>query len=145
MGFYLLPSFPFWAIAIGVLFYPFRKYLMLRKALIISLLSFSLLVFSISWMIYNFDRPVKDEEIVSDVLQFKQFIPEGKDIGIMPEFYEGWKMYGYFYRYNNNSLYSIGHAVYEFQVVDVKNPPKWDGAEIISEGKKYALLKCNIR
>lgn len=145
MGFYLLPSFPFWAMAFGALFYPFRKYLMLRRTLIISLLSFSLLIFSISWMIYNFDRPVKDEEIVSDVLQFKQIIPVGKSIGIMPELFEDWKTQGYFYRYNKSSLYSIGHAVYEFQVVDVKNPPNWDSAEIISQGKKYALLKCSIR
>lgn len=109
-GFYILPSFPFFALGIGILIYPIVNFLILR----IKTHSFSFKVFTsisllafclgLSLSISNVHAVSRDAALLHDIHSIGNYLDDGSTIGISKNLWTDWSLHGYFIRYKNISL-----------------------------------------
>jgi len=109
-GFYILPAFPFFALAFGLFLVPLVEYL-LDKADIHSLgfkifkwASYCIFFIGIISVAYFADSSGRDYKKLKDIHTICSVIPEGTVINILPEMWQDWGLHGYFGRYKNISL-----------------------------------------
>ena len=140
MGFYLLPSLPYWALGIaGTL----HKIEFLKKNIATRIkLYFSIIVFAgaVSMMIYNINRPIRDAVLIEDISKICTYLPSACKAGLDPTLNENWQLQGYFAREKQISLYPIGHAKYKYNVGRLSY--KLDSCETIYKGKELQLCRC---
>jgi 4-amino-4-deoxy-L-arabinose transferase-like glycosyltransferase len=109
-GFYIIPAFPFFAIAFGILVYPFIESLMhllnykSKGFQLFKWMGSGLFVLGIFLSIYSSDMYSRDKNKIKDVYSLITQIPEDETININPGMYDDWGLHAYFGRFKNISL-----------------------------------------
>jgi len=109
-GFYILSTFPFFAISFGLLVSPFLSILIdnidqhSKKSRYFEILSISLLLISISISIVQFNRIGRDKAKIEMIFDFIKILPRNSTINIDSNLWSDWGLHGYFGRYANISL-----------------------------------------
>ncbi len=143
MGFYILPSLPFWALFISsylkVIEIGTSKYFEnILKWSYLPIIGISFLL-----MILNFDKIVKDEELLTDVFEICKEVERNSDIGMDPELSKNWQLQGYLARYAQLNLQSIGHPYYKYQISE-KDDFGMKNMELIYKGAKLSFWKSRL-
>lgn len=140
MGFYILPSLPFWALGFSALLQGINlsKIVISKNVLILS----SVLLFTISIlsMLYNFGQPIRDLVLLNDIEKISTILPKKSKAGLDPKLSEHWKVQGYFAREKSISFYPIGHAKYKYNIGTLEY--SLPGCEIVYKGKELQLCQC---
>jgi 4-amino-4-deoxy-L-arabinose transferase-like glycosyltransferase len=104
---YLLPSLPFYVMALSYFFLPTLKDLLLNKRLLVrkylKIVQLSFLVLLVAYTIFSFQRYDRDENLIEDVKTLTQIIPEGSIISTQGHC-DDWVLIAYLSRYGNISL-----------------------------------------
>lgn len=109
-GFYLLPSLPFFAIALGMLLIkPIKDYLLFLESkkthrLILNIFGISLLCLSLTLSIINIGGTSRDTDMLHDVYILGENIPANTTVSIPEELFSQWNLQMYMIRYFNISL-----------------------------------------
>lgn len=109
-GFYIVPTYPFFAIATSIFIYPFIDYLVIRlnfksKAFrVFKWISYGLFVAGIVLSLCFCNRYSRDKDKIRDVYSILPEIPQGSIINISPEIFDDWNLHAYFARFKNISL-----------------------------------------
>ena len=103
MGFYLLPSTPFWALATASLFHQNIKQLLAKQYLAIKKLSTIVTLFlfrtTLSLSIFNYRSGyARDKALLLAIDNIIEKVPERQQLDMSYSLYEEWILYGYFYR-----------------------------------------------
>lgn len=130
-GFYLVPSFPFYALALALLCAPAVARLLLVLAQKRSLLrSFSigsglLLLLSLIIVLLSRNQFYRDQELIEDALQISKVVPAGATMGLPVLEYDEYDftMPGYLMRYNRQSLDPYQHYTYFLAEQEGQAPP----------------------
>lgn len=105
-SFYLVPSFPYYAIAIGLLGYPFFAALTTNnniKTSTIRIINVVLVVITLGAAAYigtRYGKIGRDEELVSDMKTLLQYVPLGERVGVCREMDYDFAFLSYLQRYN---------------------------------------------
>lgn len=143
MGFYLFPSFPFWAIGFALLFKPLLETIRIKTTKFAFLLPLLMFFTALTWMLFNNNSAVRDRLLIEDIRKMCQLIPLGSEIGNDPELGENWQMHGYFARYGKLSLHSIGHPAYKFHIAESKKVHPSIGCRVLFKGLSgIGLYEC---
>ena len=150
-NFYVLPSIPFFSIGLALIIsnqisdlinkINFRN----TKFKIFIIISFLLLIISISIIPRYINTVGRDKETISDIKQFLEIIPTNTIIGISPEIRTNWSVQAYFYRYSYVSLDAYKNKSHKYLLLTKNKTAKnFDNfKEIKLETNKYILLKKN--
>ena len=109
-GFYILTTFPFFAIGISALLYPLADSLFgnlnyrSKGFFIIKWIGYSLLLSGILLSLYFYDQVGRDKDRIHDTHLILAEVPGGSIINIYPEMWGDLPLHAYFARYNNVSL-----------------------------------------
>jgi predicted ferric reductase len=109
-GFYIIPAYPFFAIAFGILIYPILESLLhllnykSKGFQIFKYLGIGLFVLGIFLSIYSSDMYSRDKNKIKDVYSLITQIPEDATININQGMYDDWGLHAYFGRFKNISL-----------------------------------------
>lgn len=109
-GFYILPVYPFFAMAASILLYPFTEPLLsginyksqgFKIFKMTGILVFSAGIFLSILFSGGYSR---DEEKLKDTSLILPYLPAGSVVNIVPQMYEDWSLHGYFERFKHISL-----------------------------------------
>lgn len=109
-GFYILATFPLFAIAFAILLYPLievkLKTINFRSNgfLIFKYLAIGTFFIGIILSVYFSNHIGRDRKKIKDVYTILSVLPEGGIININPNMWKDWSLHGYFARYKNVSL-----------------------------------------
>jgi len=107
---YNLPVYPFLAIALALISLPVIEFLWKsinfngRGYKIFKYGAYLLFILGLILSLVQKDRIGRNREILLDVYSIIKIIPSGQVIGICPELWDDWELYGYLHRYANISL-----------------------------------------
>lgn len=112
-GFYMLPAFPFFALAFGLLIYPLlekdtgnlpSKLFIIRYSGILSFV-FLLIAFSVT---FSFKNSIgRDKEMLEDVYSISSVVTNDEIIDIPKNLGQNWPLHAYFARYSDISLADV--------------------------------------
>lgn len=148
-GFYILATFPFFAMAISLFisrvvfkwyndidqnskgFDRFRK------------LSIGLLVLAVFLAFLQTNRIGRDKQMLSDIYAIKEVVPENSMISIQADLGFNWSLYGYFHRYANISLETLQQNQNEFYLSNKVDslPPNPNYMHVQMELNKFRLYR----
>jgi 4-amino-4-deoxy-L-arabinose transferase-like glycosyltransferase len=140
MGFYILPSVPFWALGFAAMV---QKLEILKRNIAPRLklyLSAIVLILAVFLMLYNRNNAVRDAALIEDISKICTYVPKSSKVGLDPKLVEHWQLQGYFAREKKVSFYPIGHPKYRYNVGGMGY--KLDGCEILYKGKELQLCRC---
>jgi 4-amino-4-deoxy-L-arabinose transferase-like glycosyltransferase len=109
-GFYILPTYPFFAIGFGILMHPLLNSIFInmnyrsKGFLFFKWIGYGIFFIGIILSIYFSDRYSRDMNKIKDTYSILPEIPEGSIINITPDMFEDWSLHGYFGRFKNISL-----------------------------------------
>lgn len=109
-GFYIIPVYPFFALAAGTVLLPYVNSLVGRinfesKAFLsFRLLSYGLFALGIFLSVKSSVGFSRDENKITDTKTIIKEIPEAAIINILPDMYEDWGLHSYYARFKNISL-----------------------------------------
>lgn len=109
-GFYILPVYPFFAIATALLLYPYIDHLLSKinyKSKGYKIFTFiGIIVFSVGiFLSVIFSGGYsRDREKLKDTWSVLPYLPSGSIVNISPQMYEDWSLHGYFERFKHVSL-----------------------------------------
>ena len=109
-GFYILSTYPLFAIAFSLLIAPKLSFLVEKiniksiKYKIFTIAIFIAFGFSIVFAYIQTKNVSRDKDIISDIYTLKSVVPDNSTISISPNLYKNWALHGYFYRYSNINL-----------------------------------------
>jgi len=109
-GFYILPTYPFFSIAAGILMYPYFSSVLIKidykskGFLLFKWIGYGLFTLGIIMSISYSDHFSRDKNLIKDTYAICDSIPRGTTININPDMYEEWSLHGYFARFKNISL-----------------------------------------
>jgi hypothetical protein len=109
-GFYIVPTYPFFAIGISILLYHSIDALFInlnyksKGFLFFKLIAYGLFFTGVFLSIYFSDHFSRDKNKIKDSYAIFQEIPQGSVININPEMYKDWSLHAYFSRFKNISL-----------------------------------------
>ena len=109
-GYYIVPAYPFLAIALALLFQPFIKQLLekinvlSRGFLVFKIVSCSVLIVVIAFSISQKGKISRDKKDLQLVFECGKHIPSNTTISIDQETYFEWGLHAYFARYKGISL-----------------------------------------
>jgi hypothetical protein len=109
-GFYILATFPFFAIGFGMLFFPFANALLekihypSRRFSVFGGLSYFVFLAGLFLVIYFSGTPGRDQNKIDDTHRVLSLLPEGSIINIHPELWHDWSLQAYYARNKNVSL-----------------------------------------
>lgn len=119
-GFYMLPAFPFFAVAFGLLAYPLlentkpkleKKSFLYQNSGLFSLLLL-LIVFSVT---FSFKNSIgRDKEMLEDVYSIRSVVSSDEIIDIPKNLAQNWPLHAYFARYSNISLDDVSTQAHQF-------------------------------
>jgi 4-amino-4-deoxy-L-arabinose transferase-like glycosyltransferase len=110
-GFYLVPSFPYFAIGFSILITPIVLYFneevvaKIRKIEVLRILSIVLIVFAIGFSLLQKGKTYRDKDMLFDVNAIGNAIPKNSAITINQDIANTYILECYFIRYYNISLY----------------------------------------
>jgi len=128
-GFYILPSFPIFALGIGILIYPVVNFLILqikthslsfKVFTIFSLLTFIMGLFLSMSNVHTVSR---DVEMLHDIHIIGNYLDDGSTIGISKNLWTDWNLHGYFSRYKSISLDSSTGQLTTYLLTEKNNMP----------------------
>ncbi|MCT4582810.1 MAG: glycosyltransferase family 39 protein [Flavobacteriales bacterium] len=108
--FYIVSTYPFFALALGLLLVPFWKKgveqleLNTKRYKGVKLISLFLLFVSLIITAFQFNRVGRDQEMIEDIQKISEVIPPKSIITIPPSLSQDWSLRGYFARYHSVSL-----------------------------------------
>jgi len=139
MGFYILQSYPFFAIAFGSVVAPIiYKYLnKMENLLVIKIFAFIVVISFFVVIYFNLGKYSRDESKIKDVKKLSQIIPKNTIVSSNNFFYNDWGFISYLYRYNFISIDRI-NTKHEYYIAS-KNKPFTGG-----DYKKIDLIFNNI-
>lgn len=107
-GFYMIPAFPFFALALALIIKPLletqKRSNLLKYSGIISLVILSIALFVSSSSMGKIGR---DKELLEDVYAISKVVPHASKISISKNLAQNWSLHAYFSRYSNISLDDI--------------------------------------
>jgi 4-amino-4-deoxy-L-arabinose transferase-like glycosyltransferase len=113
-GFYILATYPFFAIALGALLEPLISYLRanIKGSLMLNLAGYVVFFVGVCLCFYFSTTMGRDENKIKDTYQILKVVPKRSLISIPPTMYEDWGLHGYYARYGAVSLDSSGKRDY---------------------------------
>ncbi|MGB0175954.1 MAG: ArnT family glycosyltransferase [Owenweeksia sp.] len=145
-GYYIVPVFPFFAIAMGLLIEPllrtFFSNLKKNQLTILHLVSALLVIAALVIGFTQSKRIGRDQDKLSACLKTIELTGKNRHINVVPEFYEESSYHGYFARYGNVSLFKRDSKQNNYYLTPKQqgNPPGCNSMDIGSE--KYSLFFC---
>jgi 4-amino-4-deoxy-L-arabinose transferase-like glycosyltransferase len=109
-GFYIVPSYPFFAIAAAVFIYPFVDSLIIRMNsesqgfMFFKWIGYGLFITGIILSLSFSNKYSRDKNKITDTYLIMPEIPEGTVININPGMYDDWSLHAYYGRFKNISL-----------------------------------------
>jgi len=109
-GFYIVPTYPFFAIATAVFIYPFIDSFIIsinyksKGFVFFKWIAYGLFIAGIILSLASTNRFSRDKEIITDTFIILPEIPEGTVININPAMYDDWSLHAYYGRFKNISL-----------------------------------------
>ena len=109
-GFYIVPSYPFFAIATAVFIYPFIDSLIIRMNyeskgfMFFKWIGYGLIITGIILSLSSANKFSRDKDKITDTYLIMPEIPKGTVINIAPGMYEDWSLHAYYGRFKNISL-----------------------------------------
>jgi 4-amino-4-deoxy-L-arabinose transferase-like glycosyltransferase len=109
-GFYIVATYPFFAIATSIFIYPYIDYLAIKLSLkskafkVFKLASYGLFAAGIILSLCFSNRYSRDKDKIKEVYSILPEIPQGSIINISPEIFSDWSLHSYFARFKNISL-----------------------------------------
>jgi len=109
-GFYILATFPFFAIGIGVLIYSLIDFLInninyqSKGFLFFKWIAHGIFFIGIILPFYFSNHIGRDRNKIKDTYKILSVLPVGSIININPNMWQDWSLHGYFGRYKNVSL-----------------------------------------
>ena len=109
-GFYILPTYPLFAIGTAVLMYPKVDSLVVRinyeskRFLFFKCFAYGLFLIGILLSLYSSDQYSRDKNKIRDTYAILPELPKGSVININPEMFSDWSLQGYYARFKNISL-----------------------------------------
>lgn len=148
MGYYLVPSFPFFALAIGVFLAPAVNQFIIwidinKKGFKLFKTSvFVLFLASLFFSVISFGKTGRDKETLKDIYAVGKLIPAGETVTLQNDMCSEWGLIAYFSRYFNISL-DCGDERHTYQLVKkegaVKFPESYETVPL--ELNNFVLLK----
>lgn len=140
-AFYLIPSIPYFIIAISIIVVPYLKNILdtLSKSTFtwIKRGSISILVFTIAFSIFKFGKYSRDEEKLKDIYLISKYIPGGTIIYTTKEIWEDWGSVAYMSRIGYLSLDCDNEQ--EYFLIKINDKPEPDLTE------KYRKMDLNLK
>ncbi len=139
-GFYIIPVFPLFAIALGIIALPFIHRVFSENiishlgAKIIKATGLILLLAGISLSVKQYDRTGRDKKILSDIRTIIDVVPN-QTIGVSKKLYKNWSIHGYFSRFSTISLDTNLVMDYRYVIVE----PNYDNSQILD-----SYENCNL-
>ena len=144
--FYLTTSFPYFALAIGLIALPSVKGIIEKlKTKDVALINKSLLgliVIAIVLVSINAKNPKREHALIRDVGLISKEIPKRTTISIAPDLETRWSYHAYFMRYANISLDVDNKHEYFVSTVDGQAPIDSCYRKIDLPLEKFILYKC---
>ena len=109
-GFYIVATYPFFAIATSIFIYPYIDYMLIRlnfdsKAFkVFKWISYGLFTAGIILSLCFSNRYSRDKNKIKDVYTILSEIPQGSIINISPEIFDDWSLHAYYARFKDISL-----------------------------------------
>ena len=109
-GFYILATFPFFALAVGLLLIKRIDFLVSKinwngkGYKIFRVTSFGLLIVSCFLCFKHYGTIRRDKDMIHDVKILIEQLPHNQPINIQSSLFDNWALHGYFYRYADISL-----------------------------------------
>lgn len=109
-GFYILPTYPFFAIGAAIFIYPFTDSFLQKinfesKGFIFfKWFGYTLFAAGILLSLFYSDGYSRDKEKIRETYSVLDIVPGGVIINISPDMYEDWSLHAYFARFKNVSL-----------------------------------------
>lgn len=109
-GFYILSTYPFFAIALGALIEPLINRLCdnikcsQRGIFVLKFTGYVVFLAGIFCCLYFSTTVGRDENKIKDTYQILEIVPKGSIITILPTMYQDWTLHGYYARYGTVSL-----------------------------------------
>ncbi len=139
-GFYILATFPFFAIGMSIIIRPLIDYLFSsinyqsRGFLFFKWLAFGFFFIGIILSVYFSNHIGRDFNKITDIKKIIPALSEGDVINVYSNTWEDWSLHGYFARYKNVSLDSSNQGEREYLLIQ-----KNDYTESISQD--YQLIE----
>jgi len=147
--FYLVTSFPYFAIAFSIvvcngLFELVQRISVNSKGFkVFKVLSGALLITSIGYSVFMIGATGRDKEKLHDIYVMGKVIPEGITAGTFPETWDDWSLHNYLIRYYNISLDCDTGRKYTYFIVERNlqklRPAKFEKINLSTE--QYDLYK----
>ncbi len=146
--FYLVPSLPYYAIALSLIAVPalsiFIKKIDLKSNLYklwVGLTS-AFVVISLVVSCIGFGQAGRDKDKLHDVYAFGKMIPAGSDVNVSKDTWQDWSLHNYFVRSFNISL-DMDSAKHEYYILDRSNNESQPAIfkTLVAKGEKYELYK----
>ncbi len=141
-GFYIVPAFPFFSIALSAFIAP-RVYYLINKIsthtkgyTIFTAISYMLLAISIILATMQVNKIGRDKNKINDVYTIIKVIPDNSTLSVEPDLWTDWSLHGYFGRYANISLDDKDHYHKYFLI------KKNDGKKLL---RGYKKIPINLR
>jgi hypothetical protein len=109
-GFYIVPTYPFFAIAAALFIYPFIDSLIIsmnyesKGFIFFKWIVYALFITGIILSFSSTNKFSRDKDKITDTYIILPEIPEGTVININPGMYEDWSLHAYYGRFKNISL-----------------------------------------
>lgn len=149
LGFYIVPSLPYYAIGFSMLIaHIVSKYLDRINQFslgfrIFQYFGYSLIFLTILLSAINYGNYARDKVLIHDVILIGENIPEGSTITISKPLFQHWSLIGYFQRKFYINL-DRSRKLHEY-VLMKKNEPRLDGYIILEIGlKEFQLMKKHL-
>lgn len=123
-GFYIIATFPFFAIAIAVIILPLIEFLFSNEFYktkgfsFFKWISFVIFICGIALSVYFSNRVGRDKNKIQDMYIITEAIPAGTTINILPSMREDWSLHGYYSRHKHISLDTKLENEREFLLVE---------------------------
>lgn len=141
-GFYILPTYPFFAIGAGILMHPSLDSIFInmnyrsKGFLFFKWIGYGIFFIGIILSIYFSDRYSRDMIKIKDTYSILPEIPKGSIININPDMFEDWSLHGYFGRFKNISLDPDLNNSRQFLLITNENYSD-------TLGRNYNMVKLN--
>lgn len=144
--FYLATSFPYFALAIGLLVLPYveatMEKLKNKKFNILNYFLGGLIMVAIACVAFNAQNPKRDHDMIADLGDIRKVIPERTTISIPPEMDTRWNIHAYFMRYANISLDARSKHPYLLGRLDQPMPVDSCYKPIPLPLRQFVLYQC---
>jgi 4-amino-4-deoxy-L-arabinose transferase-like glycosyltransferase len=153
-GYYILATFPFFAIGLSILIYPIVAFLMVtinyksKKFLIFKWVGATVFFVGMALILLNVKHFGRDKNKLHDVYLIMAKLPKRSIINIEKEMNQDWSLRGYFERYKNISLDASNEYKRDYLLVQYHSPEdtlRKDYQLVPLATTDYKLFKKTVR